>query len=363
MVQAPSSYLIDQWLLTTDPGLEPLVEKEWKARYPHWPTAFTHRPFSMKGKTLLQCGHPQAEVEAALWKLRTIHRIYRLRHTFSLPVRPTMENLAEVVGDMPIPDLADTESFRVSTERMGEHGFDTFDILRIAGAAFQAQYQTPVNLKGYTCEIMVDIKDQRGWVGISVNRKTLANHWDRIFIPRTPLRANIAYGLLLLADITPEQEGILLDPCCGSGTILFEASVQAPKLTLWGSDFFDEAVEGAQANTEHAGLQDRISIRQADARHLAHYYEPQSIDYLITNPPFGLRWGKGLNLFWFYENLLVGAAVLLKPQGRMVVLVMRRDTFRQALKEVPELVEEDCHYISMGGKHFWGFRLGLANKG
>jgi putative N6-adenine-specific DNA methylase len=155
-----------------------------------------------------------------------------------------------------------------------------------------------------------------------------------------PLKENLAAGILRLAGWTPGTP--LLDPMCGSGTLLLEAAgmalgdapglardmkdfgftrlndyepslwkrlciaaaerrVTAPEqLPIWGSDSDDDAVARTQQNLAHAGLDDLIEVRRADLLEIA---APATSGILVTNPPYGERLGEAEELAVFYPRL------------------------------------------------------------
>ena len=138
-----------------------------------------------------------------------------------------------------------------------------------------------------------------------------------------PIRENLAAGLLAISGWQPHEP--LLDPFCGSGTILIEAAWQALGIApginrpfaferlrvhdrqAWqdkrqeatesikdtlpapmvGCDLAPHAIEAAKSNAQRAGLKpDTIEWRVADATTLAPPTEPGQI---VTNPPYGER--------------------------------------------------------------------------
>jgi putative N6-adenine-specific DNA methylase len=159
---------------------------------------------------------------------------------------------------------------------------------------------------------------------------------QRLATGEAPLRENLAAGILLLAGWTP---GIpLLDPMCGSGTILVEAvhmaldiapgmgrrfafenfknfdqslwgelcrrarARQKPKtpLAIHGSDLSASVLRAARANLAAAGLENVVSLKQADVLDIA---APASEGILVTNPPYGVRLGEQQQLAEFYPKL------------------------------------------------------------
>lgn len=70
----------------------------------------------------------------------------------------------------------------------------------------------------------------------------------------------------------------IIDPCCGTGTILIQAATLGARIT--GYDINPKMVASANANLEHFGLP-RVAS-QGDAAELAGEY-----DLLITNIPYG----------------------------------------------------------------------------
>ncbi|HTK03046.1 MAG TPA: THUMP domain-containing protein [Bordetella sp.] len=138
-----------------------------------------------------------------------------------------------------------------------------------------------------------------------------------------PLRENLAAGMLALAGWDPSAP--LLDPFCGSGTILIEAAWIAlgvppgiahpfsferlrdhdarrwqdlkddarahiqPRLEtpLFGYDIDPAAIEHARRNAERAWLtEDAIEFQVGDARTLE---APADRGWIVTNPPYGER--------------------------------------------------------------------------
>ena len=151
-----------------------------------------------------------------------------------------------------------------------------------------------------------------------------------------PLRENLAAGALRLAGWTPDLP--LLDPFCGSGTILVEAAMMgcdmAPGLTrefgfrrlawfsserwetaradalhraaegraaavlqLHGSDISPPAIDAARSNVAGLGFETLVGLRLADARTVA---APAAEGLIVTNPPYGVRLGADEDLRALY---------------------------------------------------------------
>ena len=169
-------------------------------------------------------------------------------------------------------------------------------------------------LTGHTATLYLDTSGEslfkRGW---------------RLDKGEAPLRENLAAGMLALAGWDPAAP--LLDPFCGSGTILIEAAWIAlgvppgisrpfgferlrghdayrwrdlkddarsrilPQLDapLVGYDLDPQAIEFARNNAERAWLtEDSIRFEVGDARHVT---APADHGWIVTNPPYGERMG------------------------------------------------------------------------
>ena len=158
----------------------------------------------------------------------------------------------------------------------------------------------------------------------------------RIAAGEAPLRENLAAGILRLAGWVPGVP--LLDPMCGSGTILLEAAHMAldiapgsgrrfafeklknfdqqrwrklcqqsavrqkPRVPLfiYGSDLSGEAIKAARANLAAAGLEQVVSLKQANVLDIS---APAEQGIIVTNPPYGVRLGEQQELAEFYSKL------------------------------------------------------------
>jgi predicted RNA methylase len=114
----------------------------------------------------------------------------------------------------------------------------------------------------------------------------------------------------------------VLDPTCGSGTLLVERALvgradRGGDLELRGLDASPTAVRAAQTNVAAAGLAGRVRIERADAT------DPRSwrpVDEVVANLPFGRRSRRqDPDLDRLYRRLAEHVVRFLEPGGRAVL--------------------------------------------
>jgi len=181
---------------------------------------------------------------------------------------------------------------------------------------------------------------------------------------RAPLAETLAAGIVLLSGW--DRRAPLLDPFCGSGTILIEAALiaggMAPglfrdgfgferwpghdaarwhkekeraraaarlpkKLRLIGSDSSAESIEGARANAEAAGLGEHIELEVRDVRNFAP--RPGWNAQIVSNLPYGRRIGQQRELESLYTTF--GQRLKAACAGYRVALLTSAGSHIQAL--------------------------------
>ena len=152
-----------------------------------------------------------------------------------------------------------------------------------------------------------------------------------------PMRENLAAGLLALLNWQPKQE-VLLDPMCGSGTLLIEAALmaegRAPGLhrafgyenllsvpsnlvaqtrkqaeqntstsatVFYGGDLDPAALAATQANWAAAGLASSLNLSACDV--LEHGPHEHDQGLWLSNPPYGIRLDEQAQLAHWYPQL------------------------------------------------------------
>ncbi len=151
-----------------------------------------------------------------------------------------------------------------------------------------------------------------------------------------PLKENLAAGIVRLTGWDLLEP--LLDPMCGSGTLVIEAAMMAlaiapghargfgferlagfdarrwkevreaararrappRKLAIFGRDRYGDELKIARGNLEAAGLADCVELKQADVLDTG---APAPAGVLVANPPYGARLGEENELADFYPKL------------------------------------------------------------
>jgi 23S rRNA G2445 N2-methylase RlmL len=177
--------------------------------------------------------------------------------------------------------LSGSMSFRVITRVLGESRFLRTDLRQAMTAAIgrdKPRWRTadPARLEIWISEW----HDGQYVAGLRLSGTRMRQHGGRSAERHGALRPTVAAAMVQLAG-PPGRSGqpgeVLLDPCCGSGTILAEAL--AAGWTAEGSDIDAEAVEAASGNAP------RATVQLGDARELL--LPDDSVGACVSNLPFG----------------------------------------------------------------------------
>lgn len=133
--------------------------------------------------------------------------------------------------------------------------------------------------------------------------------------------------------------GFLVDPFCGSGTILFEAlDIYKMKIRCLGCDVSKRGIEGAKTNaTSYSLSNDTCRFQCSDVRGIRRHLDDESVDAVVSNLPWGVMTGKKMDpaeLQTLYEVFLRSIWYSLKDGARIVLLVLRGLQFTRILRKL-----------------------------
>lgn len=196
-----------------------------------------------------------------------------------------------------------------------------------------------VDLENPDLRIILYIRDGNCILNLDASGQSLHERGYRSDFAEAPLKETLAAGILLLSGWKPDRP--LLDPMCGSGTILAEAALIAanvapglfrkkflfmnwpdffeprwnellleaknsqraiPTNLLFGRDQSKEAIKQTQFAFRKIGLESSVNLAQQDF----FSFEAPQVErpgYLIVNPPYGDRIGEIEELKPLYKHL------------------------------------------------------------
>lgn len=200
--------------------------------------------------------------------------------------------------------------------------------------------RSSVNASSPDVRINVFLHNDKATVSIDLSGESLHKRGYRQEGTPAPLKENLAAAILLLCQ-WPREDYNLIDPMCGSGTILIEAGLMAKRIApglmranfgfnhwlghqpaLWrkireeaeseiyrgrkrlpkifGSDRDKDAIAITQSNIAKASLVDVVKV---ECRDLSTAVPVGEKGLLVTNPPYGERLGEMEKLRVLYQQL------------------------------------------------------------
>jgi 23S rRNA G2445 N2-methylase RlmL len=329
-------------LLTTNPGMEDIVREEVREVLGLEANIFQNLP----GKLVVESD------EKSIWKAFSLRSIYHVvKYVASFEIRKNTEGLMDIYNELKgieIDDLVNSNTFRVTSQRIGEHAFTSIQVQKYAGQALVEKYGKKVSLENFDVNVVCDVVGSKCYVGVQLTKDSLHKRFKRPFNHPAAIKAPLAYGMLKMAKV--EDGDVLLDPFCGGGTIVIEAAqVWNGRIMILGSDINNRFLEGARKNAEAAGVEKHVSLRIADARKLDESYGNIVVDKIVTNPPYGVRMGREKNLRRLYLDFLNSAYKIMNPDGKIVIISLKATAFRSMVFKTKsfKLVQE--RVVETGG--------------
>ena len=203
---------------------------------------------------------------------------------------------------------------------------------------FMAKYDKRPNVDTDNPDVWFNlyIHNNRAVIGLEVSGGSLHKRHYRVMGHDAPMQETIAAGIVRYSGW--QGEGPLVDPMCGSGTLLCEALMQYCRIPaaylrerfgfealpdfqpeLWekvkqealenirplpaglisGSDISHKALEAARANLDVLPGGDLVALKSIDFRNI----KDLSHTTIICNPPYGLRLQKKEGMETFCKEL------------------------------------------------------------
>lgn len=256
------------------------------------------------------------------------------------------QGLYDAVATVPWEEYLDARStFAVeATLRGSEHTHSGFVALKVKDAIVDRLRERlgrrpDVDTRNPDVSVVAHLAGAQLSLSLDLAGEALHKRGYRVRTTQAPLKETLAAALLAAAKYEGEEP--LVDPMCGSGTLLIEAAGiatrRAPGLSrafgverwphhkaelapllrelkeeakaeerpapfpIVGSDREPEAVEAAQKNAAAAGLSRQVRVSEADALTRSPPEGPPGL--VLSNPPYGDRLTaggqKGMKTFYF----------------------------------------------------------------
>ena len=224
------------------------------------------------------------------------------------PTKPDLVGLSRLLAHTPL-DAPAAPVVSVSASTAGRRTYGRHDVEDAVGAVLAARLGAVyvsrrdgrVPPPG-AVDWRVTIDASGVHIGLRGSRPPLHRRsWKVASVPGT-LHPPVAAAMVRLAGVRPGD--VVVDPCCGAGTLLVEAPVPGV-----GSDL--AGVAAARVNAHHRR---DIAWLTADARRLP--YPDGSVDHIVTNPP----WNRQVTANGNVTEFLREWRRVLRPGGRLTCL-------------------------------------------
>lgn len=135
----------------------------------------------------------------------------------------------------------------------------------------------------------------------------------------------------------------VLDPFCGSGTLLIERAAARPVSSLVGVDISPYAIRAALANRKASGV--KLALIQGDILG----FGASSYDEIISNMPFGHRVSDHAGNVQLYAGFADKLLTLLRPDGYAFLFTQEKKLLRDTIGNKKGLVIRREEMFESGG--------------
>ncbi len=162
-----------------------------------------------------------------------------------------------------------------------------------------------------------------------------------------PAAAALAFAL------APKNDDVVLDPVCGSGTLLAEFHSYAPDARLIGLDIDPEAVEIARANLPK---NEHVMVERRDSRKSG--LQGGTVTAVVANLPFGVQFGKREDNPKLYREIIEECLRLRHPTNfRALFFTSDVESLQKAVGALKGIKLEEALRVKVRGELAVGYKL------
>ncbi len=314
------------------PGLETVAFSEIKTRMPDaellkFARGIVHFRTSAPAGDLLKL----RTTEDVFVLLRHISHLGRAKDALRVLHSATLQ--AEIANALSlwraVRHASAPHTWRVVSQKRGEHEFRRVDAGEAVADALRRRlphslHQVEDNAQ---LEFWLWISGSEAIIGLRLSDATMRHRpYQQEHLPAS-LRPTVAAAMAWLS--TPTAGDRILDPLCGTATLLIERGQLLGYEQLIGGDIRPDAVAVARHNALAAGVD--IALQVWDARSLP--LDAASVTRIITNLPFGKQIGTPEANEQLYPALVNEIGRVLAPAGILVALTSDDRRFQSVLQQ------------------------------
>jgi len=254
---------------------------------------------------------------------------------------PLVRSLASVEKIRP---LRRQSGFEAVGSFLGRRNYNRKEIETSAGEAIAGVLGMPffdhdlIDPGAVDVSFRIHIRDSQAIIGLRMTSRPKHRRDYRTSSIPGALHPPVAYAMAMLGGA---KAGLaVVDPCCGTGTLLIEATRLVPGALVFGSDFSAVSLQAARDNGINAGCELRLA--RADLGRLP--YRDGSAGCVLANLP----WGQAVQAEGIVQDdigLAIGEILRILASSGNAVLLMPPD----------DLLNDRCRIL-------WSIPLRLAGR-
>ncbi len=326
-------------------GIEPVAGDEIHEQVPEARPEVSYRRVTFESR----------EEPQALLALRTVDDLFVDLGTWQ-PIghtRAALGLLGQYAGELDlrtaaaicgtVRDLHTPPSFSATANFVGRRNYTSDEIKLAVATSIEATHRWEYQSRDVDADLNVRIflEHTTAFVGLRLGRMPLHERPYKVATIAGSLKPTVAAAMVRLGRFG--RSALVVDPLCGAGTIVLEAALMG--LRPMGGDRDKAAIEGARANTAHAGVD--VPFEEWDVRQLP--LPSGSADGFVCNLPWGRQVAMEEEAATFYNSCLSEMRRVVRPASRLVMLTSHRQLLHEAAGHAGLEVEAEIE-ISLSGQ-------------
>lgn len=255
-----------------------------------------------------------------LEKARTITKLYKYLKHFTFNKEEDIYKEAKKIK-FPVK-----KNFVVRCYREGKHRFKSKNVeAKIGEIIFERGHK--VKLKNPETTVYTEIIENMCLIGI-LYKKDMQKRGYKIRTNPASINACLAAGMIKLAKV--KKEHTIIDPFCKDGVIIIEAALQGIK-KIYGFDENLNNIKNSRINAQLAKA--KVSVGKAEIDWLDTKFEKETVDRIITKPPFPAKHQNKSEIEKTTKELMNQAKFILKKDGILVIATQNPELIEKYAKE------------------------------